>query len=489
MKKSLPLISGVLLFVIMGLAVQAQNYQPFRKGLIYQYFSRDSLYSMQIDTAKVVGGDSVFVFNATAQKGIIPTVPTACPINNKTYFVQPNNQFGQWLKKLANGDYVFHGSQGQNFLLKTQVPPNSTWTFNNNTGISVTLVSKVPENFGGITENVITYSLSNGSIIKLSENHGIIQAPNFMSLIANSGFKARNLLFYKLPEPNSTSQPLIFRIYDFQPGDKFSYFTNTSSVGFSTVHEWDQYEVLTRRNSIYNDSIYYTWRHSKLARTMFMGITSNVLSAPVIESFTVSVYDFFPGDLLTNGFAENGSSFWNKGYVKTFGAKSVKYNNRERGTFTDLDFNAACSTFNEGLHSIHISEFSIGLGKTAEVTVDAGPTVIRELQAYQKGTETYGVWPNLGQLMVIEEVDSSKPFTIYPNPFATDASIIFNSNLKGKEALITITDSQGKEVYKKRLPAISNQANRLFLPKLAKGLYLLQIIDDNQTFTTKLIKE
>jgi hypothetical protein len=71
---------------------------------------------------------------------------------------------------------------------------------------------------------------------------------------------------------------------------------------------------------------------------------------------------------------------------------------------------------------------------------------------------------------------------IYPNPFASQTTIVFNE--EQKQATIKITDLMGKEI-----DVIHFSGKELILNKgeMHAGIYFVQIIDENKTFVTKKI--
>jgi hypothetical protein len=72
---------------------------------------------------------------------------------------------------------------------------------------------------------------------------------------------------------------------------------------------------------------------------------------------------------------------------------------------------------------------------------------------------------------------------IYPNP--TNGIIQIRNELSSDANLI-ITDITGKLIIKSQLSKLNNQID---LSNIVNGLYLLIIQTENQTYTTKIIKE
>jgi len=72
---------------------------------------------------------------------------------------------------------------------------------------------------------------------------------------------------------------------------------------------------------------------------------------------------------------------------------------------------------------------------------------------------------------------------VYPNPTSDAINIVLPTT--GKASMI-LTDLNGKHVFEK---TIFNKSNRVSLPKLDTGYYLLQIIQDGKSFQGRLIIE
>src|SRR5688572_12523864 len=217
MKKSLLTCLGIFFFAFSFLAAQAQNFQPFRKGPTYHYIAQDSIYSLRVDSVKVVSGDSVFVFNPIARKGGTPSGPNCpgTPPAPAMYAVHANNQFGSQMRKTSVRDYIFKTTQGQEFLLKTKATVGQSWTFNAFANLTATLTAKGIEPVATISDSVFTYNLSNGKVLKLSKNYGFVTTPNFITY-TDTYFKPKDLAFYALPEKGigqTISSPLT--IYNF----------------------------------------------------------------------------------------------------------------------------------------------------------------------------------------------------------------------------------------------------------------------------------
>ncbi len=78
-----------------------------------------------------------------------------------------------------------------------------------------------------------------------------------------------------------------------------------------------------------------------------------------------------------------------------------------------------------------------------------------------------------------------KVFTFYPNPATTQLSVQFKN--KASVVEVSILNLNGKVVYRQQLEG--NQAAEVDVSGLEKGIYLIQVVADKESFVSKFIKE
>lgn len=502
MKKNLLTSLGIAACAMLCMAAQAQQYQPFRKGPTYHYIAQDSIYSLRVDSVKVVNGDSVFVFNPIARKVQQPAGQNCIPfINGYLYSIQAQNQFGNRMVKKANGDYIFKLSGNQEFLLKTKVPIGTTWTAYANSAITATLLVKTLEPVTQANpDSIITFLLSNGKTIKLSKNFGFTKTQNLASL-ADPYFKPKEFNFYAFPEKGigqTISNP--FAIYNFQPGDKFAYyeFSRTAPTYWDICYEeWTRLEVLTRRNSPNGDSIYYTIREERLTKgygspnapTNWCHVPTATTLHPAKTISMVVTADFQPATyaLWSGYYAPPAAAYFDGMAGNTLFVNSM-YNQREQMRLHRLPYDNCKQAFGIRLDRSAEFGFTRGLGETYYATSLFGNTTIREMVAYNKGSETYGTWVSLGQLMATKAELNPKPLVkAFPNPFSSELTLTFGET-SGKTQL-SLRNTLGQVVWEKEITATSNAEMKVNLPELAKGLYVLQASQNGKIFTSRILKE
>ncbi len=77
-------------------------------------------------------------------------------------------------------------------------------------------------------------------------------------------------------------------------------------------------------------------------------------------------------------------------------------------------------------------------------------------------------------------------FSIYPNPNSGSFTLAFNKNLKGA-ATVKLFDIYGRVVYKELINERINKHNISLNKAIAKGCYFLQVINNGNTYTQKIV--
>lgn len=501
MKKNLLTRIGLALLIMSGLSAQAQHYQPFRKGPTYHFLAQDSIYSLRVDSVKVMGGDSVFVFNPMVKKKMeTVAVPGCTPASvTSNYRVQANNQFGKKVRKQANGDYIFSAAQGHDFLLKTKAAVGQTWTFNTNQNITATLTAKTQEPVLNQTDSVQVIALSNGKTIKLSKNFGLVKAPNFVSY-ADPDFPAKELDFYALPEKGlGHTISSAFAIFNFLPGDEFLYYAQSydgSSFGSLCTEVWTQRRILSRSLSAGGDTIYYQVEEQSLTKGYgSAGAPQNWCQVPTgttlgnLVTYTMPV--FKDKDSITNVLSGGYlPRFAYSGRVLTGLYRNAQYNQREQMAAIGLGYEKCPKAFMPLIHGGGSFRYAVGLGQVYGLGATAGYGYgTSTLVAYKKGSETYGTWRTVAQIMGAKEDLKQNPLVkAYPNPFTSELTLTFGETSGTTQ--LTLRNALGQLVWQQEtIAAAPNSEVKVKLPELAKGLYILQASQNGRIYTSRLMKE
>lgn len=499
--KNLLLTTGFLLVSVLFLSASAQNFQPFRKGLTYHFTSQDSVFSMRIDSVKMENGDSVFVFNETIKPAPANTTGN-CDQQQVIYqfLVRKNNQFGYKMLAKANREYVFQAETGQEFTLKTKAAVGQSWQFSAAPAVTATLTAKAVEPVATVSDSVLTFTLSNGQIIKLSKTYGFVKAPNFIAL-TDASFKPKDLEFYALPEKQvgqAISNPL--QIFDFQPGDKFGYHS-TMFVGFNNstpcTEDWVIVEVLSRSNvaggvsyGLKRETL--IWNHGfPTAPAPFCQNNPGTTTTSTTGTLVITENSFPEVSRLTAGFyaPQTGGLYGNYsiGILKT-----SKYNQRPQTASRFMQFCPSLNAFISGVDGGTTKAwYGVGLGEIKRTGWSGFPMsdYTNELVWYVKGNETYGTPFTFAQILATSKELPVQPFSLAPNPFTSGIAIKLNPELQKNNVTVTVLNALGQQVSVKQLNAASRTELKLQLPNLPKGMYMVQLNGNNKTYSSKLVKE
>ena len=97
--------------------------------------------------------------------------------------------------------------------------------------------------------------------------------------------------------------------------------------------------------------------------------------------------------------------------------------------------------------------------------------------------------PNGCAVAGIEKYSSNNiQLTVYPNPASTTLNVSFTKNTESSSS-IELIDLIGQTVYAKTLNKNISANEVINIGELAKGIYMLILIDDNNTVTKKIIVE
>ena len=76
----------------------------------------------------------------------------------------------------------------------------------------------------------------------------------------------------------------------------------------------------------------------------------------------------------------------------------------------------------------------------------------------------------------------------YPNPVSNELGVVINSK-SNQAVMLKIFDESGKQVYNKQLKLVQgNNSHSINVAALAKGSYYINVVMDDETTTTKFVK-
>ena len=227
-------VSLLILGFVLPVTMSAQQWQPVTSSEKFNYRVDTAVLISNVifaDSAKLENGDSVFYLNRVVSKCI------GCPVPGTYLCNQP--QF--LLKEMIlhpGGVYLFKNPGS--FILKTLAVVYETWLFDTAAAITAQVTAKSVVQVFGQLDSVKTISLSNGQVIKLSKDHGIIQFP-----VIGQG---KNYLLEGISGRSSgTLLPGFREVYNFKVGDVFQFRNEWMSfaIGYGSTSLVKQ-RILTR---------------------------------------------------------------------------------------------------------------------------------------------------------------------------------------------------------------------------------------------------
>jgi hypothetical protein len=120
-----------------------------------------------------------------------------------------------------------------------------------------------------------------------------------------------------------------------------------------------------------------------------------------------------------------------------------------------------------------------------EATTDEMMMIYFTFTGYQVGDENIIIDSTLITTAVKENNFVSNDILIYPNPL-TQKNVMFNAPQKeGKKCIIKLSDIAGRKIIEQEM-IINNYNNKIEFPEMNKGLYILLLQIENETFTHKI---
>jgi hypothetical protein len=258
------ILVSFLLFTIVYSA-NAQNFQPFKNKYKYQFsytssninkIKSSAIYGIEVDSAKVIGSDSVFYFNKRSTNSMI--------LENN-FSGNSNNFWGNSMVKKPGGEYLFlitNNTVNDTLILKTQEALDAQWTFKLATVLyTIQYVSYRQETvLTNQTDYVKTFLVENAlgfkDSIKISENFGLVYSFPFIDdTNPNSNFN----LTYIFNSKFGKNKLNYFEYFNFDTGDILIYSPADDNTAPTDPLNNDVYKVLSKTISSNGDTVTYSF--------------------------------------------------------------------------------------------------------------------------------------------------------------------------------------------------------------------------------------
>lgn len=456
-----------LIFFITG-AATAQNWSPINRYEKMNYSKTGFNYitnTMWIDSAGATVSDSVFYFNRIVTS--CDTCVATYRLCNQPDFLKKN------MYKRSGGKYEFRypGS----ILIKTLANTGESWLYDTANSITANVFSFSSQQVFGTTDSVKEIHLSNGGILKLSKNHGLLQftltpVTQVYTLI---GIEGRNL---------GEKVPMFTEIYNFNVGDVFQYMARgyNSGLGYGT-------ERLTKTTILSKDSSqgYYSYGVKNLSCWWnFQPIGPNGDTSHSYELTTLSFQDsllhpanYYPNQIIEYALPE--AMIGPNTSYQCVSAGTAGFYSKYCGSymFGDdpplyLHGNLLTPPKSYELLSpmytifIFLNSFSTGLGNDNYHVFIFESEEENALIGYIKNGDTTGtVYPDDFILAEVKNIASRKSSGIYPNP-CTD-KLYIQGIPEGQGCNICIKDISGQELLS------SKGSSPIDVSSLKPGIYFL----------------
>jgi hypothetical protein len=490
--KMAKLISVLLaVFLINFFTVNGQNWQTVRSGRI-AYFDNDQgwINCIRIDSVKF-DKDSVLYPMANIQQ-----------IGSNCFTPKGNSWMGIKVIIKNNGVNLFFNNNNDTIRINTRAKAGESWTLfeiKDSIKIIAEVLSAETQSILGETDSIKTigfkvyeknilaehHYLRDKSLI-LSKSHGFIKMMNFRVFPEEPTTPSFEILMVYhligLTNPDRGVQNLtIMDIFDFQVGDELHVFYEWK--------DWDSFRgYLTQRKTILkylersgtHDSVVYKIdreesvfnRIQKWDSTTYEYVhdTLNMAYQPD------SLFDKLPGEPII---AEDGAY----ANIMVNGTPVSKIKPFEHIYFNESD-NCYRRIFYDGCYSDN--SYFKGLGGPYYSCQGGFITLTSEenkLVYYKKGSTTWGT-PLV--ITAVDDLEIEDQLKVYPNP-ASDFVTIENRSGKADEYIISLTDLQGREVFKNE--TVISTTFRLDVSSLKAGAYILKLKDKENQLSRMIVKK
>lgn len=467
------LLHKILLFICLPIVSFAQNYRCIDPNT-KRYFINSNFYlrGIRIDSVKTIGSDTIqYPFKSFRGKADIS--------------IKLDTNGGSWLgSKILlkpNGDTYFFNNWSDTLLIKTQAQIHDSWILYNDTSSNyytaeitnvdtstilgtldtiktITLTSK--NQFGVNPSNTL-----NNLQIKISSNHGIIQAIDFY-LFPYYKQGSDFLLDRTTSSPYSTN--LLFNICNFDNPDYLDFYNYNKGDIFLI-----EKDLLGNPKHLYTilDKITVSTTHIRYVLSSWRQVMTSQFG-PRVTSGSIDTLDYYSSPFLDKYMPEEWRSFdfyyYNPNDTSfcTTGLYWTKSNNvtYPGGSVNTFEPAGSDYKYKKGLGFIYHYYYNGG-----------GPYYYTEtLTSVYKGFSC-GPMPILN----VEQNSQSNKLDIYPNP--ANETLTIETSAGTKISLISLTGQTIKTVISE------NEKTDLNIEDINPGLYYIQLTDKvGNVKTTKI---
>ncbi|MCF6342951.1 MAG: T9SS type A sorting domain-containing protein [Bacteroidales bacterium] len=483
------------LFILLPVGLMAQDWMPINPSNVYFYKTNGSELinnTVKIDSVGYYENDPVLFLNTIAAE-CDTCDGNSIPCSNwgnspYRYLIVVPNFLQKQLHIMDDGKWYFQDTAG--FVLLPRANLSDSWLFDTANNVLATITEKsFTEVFGQVFDSVKTISLSNGKVIRLSKNYGILEFPDLR------GDAEPAFLSGIEGTTNAGTQIYHFRDYfDFNIGDIFQYW-------------FDQYQVI--------DQVYYTTRYTKYqivskeisADTIRYGI-EGIIQENTDNGFRFSDTLVFIDSAkhITNRYINTLADYESESFLEGMYLVRLLYSNN---SFTLIDTSSLVDFSNPEAFEPNLfwyCEESPGfLGaqdmENIKHTYTPGLGLTKfEIEGFEWGTidwligfirdgDTVGTIYEDGVLLTVQEPIEPKLFKtiVYPNPFHSSTNITCELH-QPSSIQITFYNHLGKQIdYIRKEQAQGKQQFVWHAERFPAGVYYFRLQTGKQTASGKML--
>ncbi len=442
MKKSAFVLGICCLF---SLPLFAQDWNLVLAGSKYNFQINGASFvtnTIWVDGASALGADSVFWLSP--KKGVTfsssPYVGLVGNILGDTIVKHPGSVYECRFKPITDFTYP-----QVNTILHTKANIGASWEYK--PGVTATVTEQKDTLCWGLPDSIKTISLSDGKVIRLSKNFGVVYLES-QTLIGLEG------------QDIGVQLPVLGDFYqDWVTGAIFEQYGTSNSNYNLTGKSWTKYHVLGKTATA--DSIKINVRKLMRREQYVAAQLDTTIFEDKVEIYTIlnPQYVYYPGTVK--------ESFSNS-FVTT------AYQNTAEG----LQLSVYTVTTPSSSGPVRSATFVMGIGETANTFssnfLGSYYTSSLTLLGYQKAGQTQSgqLHPDsfFGVVTSSQEIDEFEQLTVFPNPAGSVIFIQCDDCPQAETA--EWMDLSGKVVKTVQNPVFQSPIEVNDLPK---GLYLLRI--------------
>lgn len=449
-------------------------YHPFPTGQtsLYEIGIPAPIYTSycatRIDSVRPDGADSLYYLYRTIRRLNQMDTLVDCQGGILIYHLpmpvltNDDHRLGKFMRLKPNGDCEFVYSTGDTFLLRTQATTGQSWTWE--PGVTATVNTVVYESVLSQMDSVKYISLSNGQMLKLSRNFGLVRAFPFNSIPDIWGQPdTTSIYLWGIPSLGMGAHlPTFEERYQHQHGDEWVHTFYKGNLAAPSYGSGTMYHT-----RILSEIPGTHYQYLALMESMHYAMTPAIYYGPGVNTVIDTIgWDSTAFDPLRHLLPQEWNPACECGRLGDW--RNPQFNGR-------LQTEVVAATGLDSCSQVYVSAFGqtfvdgVG-GSIWEYNYDGGDVQRKVLNCFVHGTETWGTCPDFHALS-LPEVAASSDWTFWPNPARDRVHVQATAGTEDREFdLITV---EGRTLRHVLLPAGSADCE-IGLDGLAQGLYWLR---------------